>query len=442
MMELIIGTISDNQQQLEVFLKSFESLLLKYGEPHIETYQIIVLENGKKLTIDSALNIQKISQHSKKSIAENRTYLQLYIYQNSSRKSIIWIVDDDLRFINNNKILNYFSYIKKLSKENIDATFGLVSQTPPLPFLSMISMQLRDFNFNLSYFSEARENSSFIDNSNLNLKLMLDNKEFYYDLSHLYSENLNTHYYWTHDKCLTYRESFKIFLEETTQLSKGINVFRKLKFQVTDFGQVGNESIYRGGNTIIFNKELLLIPNYTLEKNSYNRRSDFNWALINKHLFGRKLKEIVLPLEHNRELDNHSFTRDKKKLEADIAGLLFYRIFELLLQGEDHKRIMDFYIKTKKELLQLFESNYRKNLLLIQESTALLADPRKWWHENEYSALLLKNFDMLEQLKKVIEEELSMLEDFSESIFITKEQLCQIELEINQIVKEYECYQH
>lgn len=442
MIELIIGTISDNQQQLEVFLKSFESLLLKYGKMHIETYQIIILENGKKLTIDSTLNIQKISQHSKKSIAENRTYLQGYIYKNSSEKSIIWIVDDDLRFINNNEILNYFSYIKKLSKKNIDATFGLVSQTPPLPFLSMISMQLRDFYFNLNYFSKAKANSNFIDNSNLNLKLILDNKEFYYDLSHLHSKNLNTHYYWTHNKYLTYRESFKIFLEETTQLSKGINVFRKLKFQVTDFGKLREESIYRGGNTLIFNKELLLIPNYTLEKSSYNRRSDFNWALINKHLFGRKLKEVVLPLEHNRELDNHSFIRDKKKLEADISGLLFYRIFELLLQGEDHNRIIDFFKKTKKEVFQLFETNYCENLLLIQKSMALLKNPQQWWHENECKTLLFKNFDMLEELKKVIEEELLMLKDFSESIFITKEQLYQIELEINKIIKEHECYQH
>ena len=180
-------------------------------------------------------------------------------------------------------------------------------------------------------------------------------------------------------------------------LSNGVNVFRKLTFSPEIIGCIINKpSIYRGGNTIIFNPELLLTPNYTPEK-EYNRRSDFNWSIINKYIFNREIYEIALPLKHDRSSQKTSLLIDENKLQADIKGLIFYRFLENILSKENweyktsYKNELRFYERVKKQTFIKIKINNYRTQNLIQLILEILKDVKLWWFKNEYRAKINYN---------------------------------------------------
>jgi len=404
---LVIGAISDNADNLTELFKSFLELYQKYGN-NLNDYSFLILENtdneydirpvidyfvsSKKLKIELIENIS-----NGRSIAENRTFLQKKVYEKGKsqfyNEFISWIIDDDhlFKFDSQNDIVipNYFKIIAKQSNNGIDAMFGQISDAPPLPFLSTLRTQLIDFYYNLTYFANCNPKEQF-ELSKLQ-EINIERKEFYYDLSNSNFQHLEYPYY-QNSKGQTNFEAFKNFLNETSLLSKGVNVFRKLTFEPETVGDITNKaSIYRGGNTIIFNPELLKTPNYTPEK-EYNRRSDFNWSIINKDIFKRELCEIILPLKHDRKLQKTALVTNENKLQADIKGLIFYRLFEKIVSKENwesktnHKSELRFYEHTKKQTFTKIKINNYRTQNLIHLILEILKDVKLWWFKNEYRA--------------------------------------------------------
>ncbi len=401
---LIIGTISDSAKNLTELFKSFFCLHKEYGEI-IKDYRFLVLENTKNeyeirpvihyFKVEKKLKIKLIENKSEKlTIAKSRTFLQKEVYKKGeklfAKKYISWIVDDDNAFRydtpNKQEKPNYFKIIAEQSKCKIDAMFGLISDAPPLPFLNTLRTQLLDFYYNLSYFAncdpEKKYELSRLQQNNIS------KEEFYYDLSSKNFQHLEYPDYWQ-SKEENNSEAFKKFIVETALLSDGVNVFRKITHEPETIGKITRDSIYRGGNTIIFNPELLKTENYT-QKQEYNRRSDFNWAIINKYIFGRKLKEIILPLQHNRELQRTSLVTNKDKLEADIQGLVFYRLLKEILSKEnwqekkDHKTELKFYKKINKETFTKIKINTHRIISLTYSILAILKDVKLWWYKAKY----------------------------------------------------------
>ncbi len=448
---LIIGTISNNANNLIELFKSFYELHLKYGDSLL-AYKFFVLENTDNefsirpiiqyFKTEKQLNIELIKNSiPNQSIAENRTALQKALYNKGKEifngSFVTWVIDDDnlFKYYSSESELrqpNYFAIISKQISNNVDALFGLVSDAPPLPFLSTLRTQLIDFYYNLSFFEHCNPVANYtLSELQKNEKIF---EEFYYDLSSQDFQHLEYPYYWKSEN-VTFAEAFKNFLNETSLLAKGVNVFRKLHY--ADWGEIVKESIYRGGNTIIFNPELLRVPNYSPSKD-YNRRSDFNWAIINKYVYGKTLMEIVLPLKHDRRLQITSLTSNEEKIKADIQGLIFYRVLRNLLSKKDWQKQSDFesdnayFEKIKKEVLKKIKINNYRIQFLIHQILNILSNKKLWWYDNQFrkdlNYLIQQNIFALEILKfelgkrkfqaylKSIENDLKLDEKFLQNI--------------------------
>lgn len=425
---LMIGTISDNTKNLKELFKSFLALYQRDSR-YILDYRFLILENtanNDEYEIRPLINyfvsekkinaeIIKHDSNGRLSISESRTILQQKVYERGKElfknNFIAWIIDDDHLFKMDTKndteiIPNYFETILEHSNRGIDAIFGQISDAPPLPFLSTLRTQLIDFYYNLTYFANCKPNEKF--ELNELQKQSIEREEFYYDLSNTNFQHLEYPYYLNQENNINF-EAFKEFLQNTAKLSDGINVFRKLTYRTEEIGKTENEcSIYRGGNTIIYNPKLLLTPNYAPQK-EYNRRSDFNWAIINRNIYGYIMHEIVLPLKHDRGLQETSLIINKKKLKADIEGLIFYRLLDEILTKDDWKtkknirKNLEFYNQLKrKAFIRIKINNYRIQSL-IDLILEIIGDVKYWWFKNTFRVELdyhiQKNIFTLEILK-------------------------------------------
>ena len=439
---LIIGVISNNHITLKALLKSFLALYKKQKKM-LDDYCFLLLDNAVdeyELTPiinyfqqEKTIKITAIKNTAKQTIADNRTKLQKEMYLIGGKlfnhKCVSWIVDDDCLFDTQSQI-EYFLTIAQYNNAKIDALFGGVSDAPPLPFLSTLRTQLIDFYYNLIYFENAKPDEEFKTPNNE----MHD--EYYYDLSNSNFKHLEyPHYYHSQEKIN--KNVFKLFLQQTILLADGVNVFRKITFEAKNLGKITTESIYRGGNTIIFNQKLLKIPNYTPKNDTYNRRSDFNWAIINKYLANRKLFEIVLPLKHDRTLQKTSLISNKNKLEADIKGLIFYRIFEEILsknyQEKNIKSTKRYYKKIQKDILLKIKVNNDRTQLLLLLILNKLDNYKAWWFDNAYrkdiNHLVQHNINIIkillyelgeqkfESMLEKLENELKLDDNFFNNIF-------------------------
>jgi len=395
---LIIGTISDNAGNLTELFKSFLNLYQKYGK-HLSDYRFLILENTS-----NEYEIRPIINYF---VSKKNLNIEL----------ISWVIDDDnlFKFDSQNEtvIPNYFKIISEQSNNGIDAMFGLNSDAPPLPFLSTLRSQLIDFYYNLTYFANCNPREKF--ELNKLQEINIEHEEFYYDLSNRHFQHLEYPYYQNSQE-QTNIEAFNFFLKETALLSNGVNVFRKLTFAPETVGNITNKaSIYRGGNTIIFNPELLKTPNYTPEK-EYNRRSDFNWSIINKDIFKRKLYEIVLPLKHDRKLQKTSLITNENKLQADIKGLIFYRLFENIVSKENWES----------------KTNHKNEL-------EILKNVKLWWFKNEYRKDINYNIQQNIFIMEVLRIELgkrkfqALLQDLEDNMKMDNDFINKVILEIKRI---------
>lgn len=460
---LIIGIISSKLKTLKEILRSFNNISNK---ELLNDYRIIILENtdneyeirpiisyfinkkGIKIELVE-IEQQKIicktypfhcffeeEKMNKKSIAFSRSLLQWIVYNRSNElfnsNCVAWIIDDDLMFNNlsydevdgktaiyNQDFLSLISYFKYNDK--IDAILGTVTDAPPLPFLSSLRTQILDLVFNLKWFMSQNPEKIFNRNIHHNLSFIENNRDFYYDLSSEYYEHLECPFWWypIEEKCKTNYEAFKAFLKEISLISKGTNVFRPIILRNHSWGAIIGESIYRGGNTILYDLEMLKIPNiianiFKDNKKLLHRRSDFNWAIINKYIFNKKIFEITIPLRHHRRLQTTTFITNQEKLSSDLIGMVFYRTLEEILKKRFEKNkekifkdTVNLFRKIYRDYINRLKINITRTEFLLKTAINILENNKFWWYKNEYRPNLNDNIQKALYSLKTLSYEIS-----------------------------------
>jgi len=472
---LILGIISSELKTLKEFLKSFNNILDKVL---LNDYRIIILENTDNeyeirpiisyFTNKKGIKIElvEIEQQeiicktypfhcffeeekiNKKSIAFSRSLLQWIVYNRSNElfnsNCVAWIIDDDNMFnnlsydevdgktiIHNQDFLSLISYFKYNDKK-IDAILGTVTDAPPLPFLSSLRTQILDLVFNLKWFMSQNPEKIFDRNIRHNLSFMENNRDFYYDLSSEYYEHLECPFWWypIEEECKTNYKAFKAFLKEISLIRKGTNVFRPIILSNHSWGAIIGESIYRGGNTIIYDLEMLKIPNIIANiskdnKKLLHRRSDFNWAIINKYIFNKKIYEITIPLRHHRRLQTSTIITNQEKLSSDLIGMVFYRTLEEILKKrfeknkeKIYKDAVNLFQKIYRDYIKRLKINITRTEFLLKTAITILENKKFWWYKNEYRPNLNDNIQKAIYSLKTLSYEISKrrMQEFIKSI--------------------------
>lgn len=440
----LVGMTSRSPENLRESLSQFSTLM---EHPLVKDHKIVILENtDDKLKIrpiirylaeEYSLSIRLITIEEqqrdriafphdflfskerihKKSIAFSRSLLQWYLYQMTQElnvKNIVnWIVDDDsipecliLDRDSDSISIHQPDYVKEILKQKndnmCDAVLGTVTDAPPLPFLSSIRTQLLDLQFNLKWFQQQDPNDIFKLKAYENYCHMNHSMDYYYDLSSKEYGHLETPFWWLplEMKEMTVGEAFHMYLKEIILISDGVNVHRPIFIDGSRFGAVTGPSIYRGGNTIIFDPEMLIIPNYSprmqwkKEKESKEivlRRSDFNWAIYQTKVHERKINQVILPLRHHRRLQTSTFTLSETKIVRDIFGLVLYRSLQKLLQDKTIEEINEngikkaqhFFTTKLREAMRNLKINNQRARFLSWSAKNILADRKNWWFGNE-----------------------------------------------------------
>ena len=256
----------------------------------------------------------KITSPTIKDIAVSRSILHEYLYLNSNTGDAIWVLDEDMELyelvINNGeKQKNNIDIIGIISeyKNKYDAIIGNYSLDPPLPSISTVRCSLIDYMYN--------KIGNFKGNAILN-----DYKDYYYDLSDQNNSQLET--------------PFNLGMRNINldDVFSGKALGRPLIVTNREIKEAKN----RGGNTIIFNKELLKIPNTSIIVHDLiGRRSDYFWVL-QARLKNYKIANIPFSTLHNRSKSKINFQNEENKLLKDIIGSSFTKAIEK--KGFDLKR--------------------------------------------------------------------------------------------------------
>ena len=194
----------------------------------------------------------------KMSIADSRQKLQEYIYYNVWKENdVCWLLDDDMELkqvmSDNQEVqLDIRAEVPKY-QDKYDAVIGGYTNDPPLPLLSTLRLQLLDYCYSKGLTSNT-------DNDYLNS--LQDN---YYALA---DSQYNHIEYPAYCNDIDVKKTFQ-----------GYTQSRRLVNNLSDITEARN----RGGNTIIFNKDLLLLPTCSLKLRDITaRRGDYFWVLSAK----------------------------------------------------------------------------------------------------------------------------------------------------------------
>ena len=253
-------------------------------------------------------------------IAVSRMILNHYAYDLTNEHEIVWIIDDDMEFkqivfsehhfskipLNIKQIISYY-----LTK-SYDAVIGSYSNLPPLPFLSTLRTKLIDL-FYCKY-------------SNTKNYCLVDLPNYYYDLL----ETSHLHWEWM----LPTKRIHSHIHSEIGEIFKEVRVSRKL-FNAHPDLLVHTEAINRGGNTLIFNKQILKVPNISLNLNNvYGRRSDY-FFVLNAKSKGFNIIASSFSINHsNRAEYQFDFKAEWNKFTSDLVGYSFTTAYKYLLDNK------------------------------------------------------------------------------------------------------------
>jgi hypothetical protein len=297
------------------------------------------------------------------SIPLGRTILHRHLFDETTNfdKPVFWIIDDDIdlnAISTNDTSFQLFDLINE-NMNKIDAIIGGISNDPPIPALSCIRTQLVDFCY------------SYGNNTNSDFKNICQKPDYYYDLSDLHSDHLET-------------PILKSGITENHlhQIFSGKAVFRPALQREL---KPENKTITRrGANTIVLNRDILsLYPVINLEVNDkFARRGDLSWALFNQVVSNKKIIEHTFCVNHNRPPIKFCLNKELEKSAYDIIGYAFNKaifhvinnikknsqedVFTELLKDNNFnemKRIYFFYLKRRKTR---FIMNYYRIIGLIK----------------------------------------------------------------------------
>jgi hypothetical protein len=253
------------------------------------------------------------------SVPLGRTILHFHLYNETIffTRPVYWIIDDDITFNfiksseDQTEKINLFEIVNQ-NIENVSAIIGSVCNDPPLPFLSSVRGQLIDLLH--SHWAKNKTNQDL-----LNLRNKAD---YYYDISDILSNHLESPIYHTSAKDSAIEEIFS-----------GKSVSRKV-VQNSEIKIIDRIISQRGPNTLVFNKELLhYYPVINLSVNhKFARRGDLLWVLFNQIISEHKIVEHTFSIQQNRTISKFDLCRELEKSAYDIIGYAFNKGFLITIQ--------------------------------------------------------------------------------------------------------------
>lgn len=258
-----------------------------------------------KKNIFSCLDQSCLKNGYVQDIATARSILHFYAKQESEDGDIVWILDDDMEFAQNVMIdgtiskqpLDIEAVIQKYQNK-YDVVVGSYSQDAPLPTLSSLRTALLDY-----VYHHVLKKNQYYDKSIYHFR------DYYYDLADDH-RHLETPVQFIENGALA-----DIFSGKATS--------RKLfSTQLAEF-----DAYSRGGNTLIFNRKVLDIPNLSLVlAGTVARRSDYFWVQQVKKQ-GYRIIGSTFSTFHHREGVLFDYQKEVDKQIKDLIGSSFTKAY-------------------------------------------------------------------------------------------------------------------
>lgn len=350
------------------------------------------------------------------SIPLGRTILHHHLFTETMEMEnpVYWIIDDDIKYSAttftelNDQSINIFEIINE-NIGKVDTIIGAISCDPPVPTLCCIRTQLVDFLYSV------QANSSI----NADYLKIKSKPDYYYDLSDLHSDHLETPIYHTDTS-----ENDLITILSGKALSR-IAIQKELKAEEKIISK-------RGANTIVLNRDVLhYYPVVNIEvKNKFARRGDLTWALLNQVVSNKKFIEHSFSLDHNRPISKFEISKELEKSAYDIIGYAFnksilkvinqiksetnpYRpkdIFEKLIE---EKFYQDF-LKTYNFFLRKRETRFLMNYYRIIGLASLLSNKYEAAKEFQEQLVKLEELNGFTNLIKEAQNKITLKKFFDE----------------------------
>ena len=316
----------------------FKKKILEYG------IDGVVLELNTALTEASKGNYGTFVKDNVPSsgmigdIAVVRTILQQFTFKNTSNGDAVFVLDDDMRLTTIERINGKFKEkrvnLKRFVSEYIgkaDAVIGSYTGDAPLPSLSTLRTTLLDY----VYARKLRKNS-------LVLSDIYKVPDYYYAFSDLGNVAIETPLPLLGDCSID-------------DVLGGRAVSRPLYRK----GSLNAAPSRRGGNTLIFNRNLLLLPNVSIKiSDVVARRGDSLWMLIAKRM-GFRISASSFALNQSRIIGNFNLKKELQKEMADIIGYAAARSIERNGLDSRTKFNRDFQIAIRIRTIRFVVSYFR-----------------------------------------------------------------------------------
>ena len=301
-----------------------------------------ILMSIEKRGPDPLVTAEKLQGDIIRDIAVARTILQKYLHQCTADGDVVWVLDEDMEL---NELVLQNGGLRQIPLDidsviplymgAYDAVVGNYSLDAPLPALSTLRVALLDY----VYCKTAKIGKTVT---------LSDCTDYYYDLSDFGNIHLET----------------PLALKDACTLDdifSGKAHSRPLYLQSTKVGTVKS----RGGNTLIFNRELLMLPNWSIQiGDKIGRRGDYFWVLQAKTA-GYKLANVPFATLHDRSKAPFDMAKETKKLLLDLIGSSFTKAIEQVgidVPKEEFHRVYKEYFT--KRLVKFTASYFRIRGLL------------------------------------------------------------------------------
>ncbi|MES1928868.1 putative glycosyltransferase [Salinisphaera dokdonensis CL-ES53] len=363
-LKLLVGIIVDPArfQNAEALLND---LLRASEEQGIETLDVLLLENGsgpsrrqwleagvERFTLDG-LGVLIIDQEQlaadgvgrspckgdadgRLPISQARSALQSYLYAYGNQLGVdaVWVLDDDVRLerlVERDgqhvfEKLEVGPLLQWLRASRVDIAIGQYCGDAPLPFAATMRGQMVDLDASLRALAQTGADEAWERSERENSALRAGRGDAHYDLSRSETDRLETPFIIARErKDETCREVFRRLAESVPGILSGQQVFRPLLA-----GGQGDlkPGVQCGGNTLVFDLAALRdasnVSPTVLGRAA--RRSDMNWALIQRNFFLRKVNVAPFYVRQDRATETDSLF-DVDKLVDDIIGYAFHTAF-------------------------------------------------------------------------------------------------------------------
>ncbi len=286
-------------------------------------------------------------------IAVSRTVLNTYVGRIATGhpEAAAWILDDDKRLsicvdVGGKTIEREtpdIAALIRLREQGVDVVIGPDTGAAPLPFSATLRMQLIDLDRYLSEWERSTPDAIWIDRTAEEGAARSMLPDAYYDLSR-HTEHLETPFsLQPPSDGATHADALRVIAGRVDRLLAGEPVFRPLVLEAASLAKDAEPSVQRGGSTIFFNPEHLLVYPQNIARigNQYVRRSDMLTAMLMREQMGLRLvMHAAAGVRHDR-----SFTTpnrlDEDTLLQDILGYALYRAAGELMEARPQERRCD-----------------------------------------------------------------------------------------------------